>query len=371
MAAREDDRASASDTTGAPLRVLMITNMYPSAPNPVFGVFVARQVAALRELGVDVQLVKNTEWRGGWRSLLKYPLLTLRALLASTTEHDVIVGHYLYPTAWIARLIRRGDTPYMVVAHGTDASSSIGRGLLSRASRRGLRDADAVVAVSSAMADRLHNELGLSVGVDVHVIHMGVDTQAFAPDPIARDSMTWATDRRVMLFTGNLLPVKGPDIAVRAFALLHGRGAADRLVIVGDGPMEDELRNLVESLGLTERVTFAGKLDTKSVAARMAAADVLVMSSRNEGLGLVALEAMACGTPVAATRVGGVPEVFPGSQCGILVEPEDPEALADAVEEILGQGKKHYSDACVRSALVHDVRAKAQEFIEVLREVTA
>ncbi len=364
MEARSERKAS-----GPHIRVLMISNMFPSGPNPVYGVFVARQVAALKSLGVDVHLVKNTEWRGGLRSLPKYLWLTLRALSASALHHDIVVGHYLYPTAWIARIVHR-HAPYVVVAHGTDARSAAGTGLIARLSRWGLLGADRVIAVSSALAEMAHTRLGLPGTDSVSVIHMGVDTEAFQPDPIARAGLGWAADERIALFTGNLIQVKGPDIAVKAFAELADRGVCDRLVLVGDGSMREELQNLVGQLGLGDAVTFAGKIDTASVASRMAAADVLIMSSRDEGLGLVALEAMACGTPVVAARVGGLPEVFPADgSCGMLVEPENPKALAAAAEAILSQGKEQYCDACVQAAAMHDVKVKAGEFLAVLQEV--
>ena len=353
------------------MRVLMVTNMFPSETNPVFGVFVARQLDAIRERGVAVELVANRDARGGISALRKYASLLLRAVGASLRHRpDVVVGHFLYPTAWIARIAARlVHAPYVVVAHGTDVVSAGGPGFLARRTRDAFVRADGVVAVSHALAGRLHDELGLSADTPVHVIHMGVDLALFRPDAVARESLGWSPKDRVVVFVGNLVPVKGPDVLLDAFRSLHAGGGVDRLVYVGDGSMAETLRARTREFGLDDVVTFAGRLDGSGVAARLAAADVVAMPSRNEGLGLVAIEAMACGTPVVVSRVGGVPEVFPGRACGAFVEPDDPRALATALSEVLGNGKERYSAACVSAAALHDVKLKAEEFVAVLEEV--
>lgn len=354
------------------MNVLMVTNMYPSDANPVFGVFVARQVAALRELGVDVRLVANTDERGGARSLIKYISLLVRALLAALRgDVDIVVGHFLYPTAWIASLCARiARAPYVVVAHGTDVSSASGSGFLARRTRAALLGADGVVAVSSALGSRLRNELGVMAETTVHIVHMGVDLDVFRLNPGARESLGWPPAERVVLFVGNLVPVKGPDVLLEAFSALRSRDVTDGLEVVGDGPMAESLRVAAREYGIADAVTFAGRLDSASVALRLAAADVVAMPSRNEGLGLVAMEALACGTPVVASRVGGLAEVFPGAECGAFVEPDDARALAGALEQVLVNGKERYSESCARAVRPHSVRVKAEAFIDVLKEVS-
>ena len=368
--------AAAPGTGGSlgSLRVLVLSNMFPSEGNEVFGIFIARQTRALAERGAWVKIVASPESRGGWRNAFKYGSLYFRAGVAALLgRYDVVVGHYLYPTAAIAQFAANfARVPYVLVAHGTDVTSLASRNdALSRASLAALHDADAVVAVSSALRERLHNELSLPESVETRVVHMGVDTEIFRPDPEARTRLGWSIEERVVLFVGNLVETKGPDLALAAFEKLVATGAADRLVMVGEGPLRHSLEETIGDTGMRDRVTLTGQLGAPEVALYQAAADVLLMPSRNEGLGLAALEALASGTPVVATRVGGVPEVVPESGCGELVEPGSVGALAEAVTRVLGEGKEPYSGACIQASYDNDIRSKADEFMTVLWGVTS
>jgi len=356
------------------LRVLVISNMFPSESNPVFGIFVARHTRALAESGVGVGLVANTQARGGWHNPVKYARLTFRAALAALLgRYDVVVGHYLYPTAAIARLAARvARVPYVLVAHGTDVISvSERRDYAARASREAIPEAAAVVAVSKSLARRIRDEFGLAEDADVRVVHMGVDTSVFRPDPEARGRLGWHEGERVVLFVGNLVRTKGPDVAVEAFMRAREAGTGDRLVIVGEGPMRAELEQLASDRGVSESVHFTGRLGAPEVAMHMAAADVVVVPSRDEGLGLSAVEALASGTPVVAARVGGLPEVVPESGCGELVDPDDPEATAQALARVLASGKDSYSSACKNASVEHSIDIKVREFTNVLWGVTS
>lgn len=357
------------------MRALVITNMFPGPRNPAFGVFVKRQVEALREIGCDVVLVENTEDRSGWRNAVKYASLLARTRRAARAGgFDIVVGHYLYPTAAFARIASAmSGRPYVLVAHGSDVTALAGReDKLARDARGALDRAAAVVAVSGALERRLREELQLSGRVPVPVVHMGVDTRAFCLDSGARAGLEWPADDRIALFVGNLVPVKGPDIALEAFIEAYSDGVLDRLVLVGDGPMSAQLAERARETGVADAVYFAGRQPSEKVAACMAAADVLVISSRNEGLGLVALEALACGTPVVATRVGGLPEIMPRPPCGHLVPAEDPHALARAMAGALSVPEERIGDLpdrCRAVALPHDVLQQAKAFLGVLEQV--
>ena len=212
--------------------------------------------------------------------------------------------------------------------------------------------------------------LAIPERVPVRAIHMGVDLAAFhPPDEDARPDLGWDADERVALFVGNLTHAKGVDVLVEAFAGLAAEGACDRLVLVGDGPERTAVANAADQLGIRDRVELAGVRPREDVAKRMGAADVLVLPSRREGLGLVVLEAMACGTPAVASRVGGIPEVLPAPSCGRLVEPDDAEVLAACVREVLSDGKERYRDPCVDEAARHGAPRMAEDFLDALRDV--
>ncbi len=135
------------------------------------------------------------------------------------------------------------------------------------------------------------------------------------------------------MFVGRLEHVKGPDLALEAFAFIAKAEPAARLVFAGEGALREALQHRATALGLTDRVEFLGYVSDP--ASRLAEAAVVIVPSRNEGFGHALLEALAAGRPVVAAAVGGVPDLLRDGSNGLLVPPEDPDALARAVLRIL------------------------------------
>lgn len=352
------------DSGGSP-RILLVSNMWPGSHDPVFGVFVSRHVRALREAGASVRVVANTDARSsGPKNARKYVALMLRSLGAALRgDYDVVIGHYLYPTAAIAALAARlARAPLVLVAHGTDVRSIQRDGAIARACRGAISRAALVVTVSEALGASLREAAVPDSSARYVAINMGVDTSVFAPDAHARAELGIPAEERLLLFAGKLVPVKGLEVLLDAFAVLREQDAADRLVIVGDGPLAGALRDRARSLGIADRVRFEGQLAQRDVARWMSAADVFVLSSRDEGLGLVLLEAMACGTPCVGTAVGGIPEALaPG--CGLIVEPGRADTLAAAVARVLETGKGNMTAECVRYASTQSVDTQARRLL--------
>jgi glycosyltransferase involved in cell wall biosynthesis len=183
------------------------------------------------------------------------------------------------------------------------------------------------------------------------VVH-GVEAPAAAPgDPAdARACLGLAGDGPVVGTVGNFTAKKDHATLIRALTRMAGDV---RLVLVGLGPAEADLRALVAREGLGERVTFAGSRD--DVAALLPAFDVFALSSRYEGLPIALLEAMAAGRACVATNVGGVPEVITDGEDGVLVAPGDPDALARALTTVL-------DDPARRADLGRRAAARAGDF---------
>lgn len=169
-------------------------------------------------------------------------------------------------------------------------------------------------------------------------IPSGVDLEALtrcAPSrEQARRWLGWSSGSRVVLGIGRLVRVKGFDLALRALAEALGREPALdlRLVLVGEGPEREALAGLAAELGIARQVCFVGA--SSEVPLYLAASDLLVAPSRNEGQGRALVEAMAMGLPVVATRVGGIPSVLRDGECGLLVPPESAGELARAILEL-------------------------------------
>jgi glycosyltransferase involved in cell wall biosynthesis len=348
-----------------PGSILLVTNMYPSERDPVFGSFVQRQVEAMRALGVDVEVVANTDPRSGrLASALKYPRLLARARAAGRRGgFDVVVGHFLYPTAVVARdAARASGAPFVLVAHGTDVRSVASGGRVAEASRRAMDEACLIVAVSEDLAGRVR---ALGATPPVEVCHMGVDTRRFRLLSTARLDLGLDVVERIALFVGNLVEVKNVTVLLEAFARLRAEESCERLVVVGGGPLRAALEARAAELGVADRVAFTGQVAHEELPRWMSAADVFVLPSRDEGLGLVLLEAMACGTPCVGSAVGGVPELVDDS-VGTLVRPGDADALAEGMRIVLERGRGAYEEACRDRAVANEVAAMAGRFLDLI-----
>lgn len=193
-----------------------------------------------------------------------------------------------------------------------------------------------VVAISPAIADELRG-----AGVPparVVTIASAVDPgelEPALPRERTRSSEGLAEDCLLVLCLANLVPRKGIDVLLEALALLADAERV-RLWVAGEGPLRAELEALAGRLGLAQRVRFLGQRADK--ADLLAACDVLALPSRQEGLGVAALEAMAAGVAVVASRVGGLAQAVVDGGTGLLVPPEDPRALAAALQKLCDDG---------------------------------
>lgn len=205
----------------------------------------------------------------------------------------------------------------------------------------------ASIGVSKALVDQMAR-LGFPTE-KLMVFRNGVDIDRFVPENklVSRNrlGLKGAPDRKILLSVGNLVELKGHNIAIQALAELD---TSFQLLIVGTGPERQNLQDLANQLGLADRVLFAGRIENTELKWWYSAADVLVLCSSREGWPNVLLEAMACGTPVVATRVGGVQEIVANPVAGRLMDQRSPEALVDALRALLStfpdaQGVRRYA----------------------------
>jgi glycosyltransferase involved in cell wall biosynthesis len=192
--------------------------------------------------------------------------------------------------------------------------------------RATLRRADAVTACSRYLLNQAQ-ALEPSIARKARVIYNGADLPSDAPAASVCDSI---------LGVGRMVPKKGFDVLLRAMAQCQNVGRSVRLTLIGEGPERRTLESLAHDLGLDGRVDFRGDQKHSEVVRAMAASRIVVIPSRQEPFGLVALEAMTAGKPVVATCVGGLPEVLEGADA-LMVEPENPVALANALASALAR----------------------------------
>jgi glycosyltransferase involved in cell wall biosynthesis len=275
----------------------------------------SRSEREARRLGVPVEPV-------AMRSSVSAPAV-LRAIAALRRCAPDLVHLHTGRANWVGGLAARYLSLPAITTRRMDRKVS--GGLRTRwLYRRGVRHA---VAISGAVRQRLL-DAGVPAG-RTSVIPSAVDPQALraprARGDIRRELGLGEGDFCLLALTA-LERRKGLDVLLDAVALLE---TPPRVLIAGDGPCRAELEARCERLGLTGRVRFLGHRE--DTACLLAACDALVLPSRAEGLGVAALEAMACARPVVASRVGGLAELVHDGATGLLVPPGDPEALARAI----------------------------------------
>lgn len=352
-----------------PLRVLCLSNMWPGPQDPDFGAFVADMCDALRARGLAVEAaVIDRRASGPVRTPAKYAALAARAVRAARRA-DVVYAHFMFPTgAAAAAAARAARIPYVITAHGQDVTN-LARPVLRRATTAALRGAAALVAVSEYLAGELR-----ASGLDLpplHVIDMGVDLARFAPGDRAeaRARLGLTSGGPLVVAVGGLTERKNPLGLLQAFARLRARRPQARLALVGDGPLAGAVDAGARRLGVADAVVRPGAVPHAEVGDWVAASDVVALVSRVEPLGIAALEGLAGGRPVVATRVGGAREVVPDPVAGRVVDPLDPGAIAAALLAVLDDPPS--PQACRAAAEPHSLERQSARITQVLAEAVA
>jgi glycogen(starch) synthase len=260
-----------------------------------------------------------------------------RAMNRDLLEHgtDLVHVHCVSGNGLYAQHASRAlGLPIVVTLHGeltNDATGVYQRStVLPRLLRQLLEEADAVTACSHSVLADAEAFAGVDLSERGHVVHNGVRLEEFDR---AEPSLQ---KRPYLLSVGRLVPQKGFDTLLRAYALLV-KSAIDfpDLVVAGDGPDRVELEALAVSLGVGSQVHFPGSTNRPTTVGLFLGCELFVLASRGEALGIVNLEAMAAGKPVVATRVGGIPEIISDGVNGLLVPPDREDLLADAIRRAL------------------------------------
>jgi D-inositol-3-phosphate glycosyltransferase len=344
-----------------PTRLLIVTNMYPTPDRPQTGPFVALRVAALRERGVEVVVAGPSGYRGN--SLLRHLRIAWRALTARG-HFDGVEAHGVYLAGVLALpAARLRRIPLLAYAHGGDVADYGQRNRVSRALAGWVvRGAAAIVANSGNTAGQVER-----FGATARIVSPGVDMSVFRP--VRSDAERAAVRVRlglseglVALYLGTLSERKGADIFAAALDLAAGAGWSG--VMIGDGALAESITRDHPSVRRLPPTSQA------EVADWMRAADVVVVPSRREPLGLAAVEALACGTPVVASAVGGLKEVVRDGETGLLIALENPDALASALIRLKDRAlRTRLASAAPASVARHDIRAAAAEMAQVWLEL--
>ena len=347
--------------------VIVITNRWPRnlPANEVFEGLPLYRVAmrvpdGSRSAKLNYQLTHRAIRREVNNILRKHEIELLHVQCVSANAHYAV------------NAAKRLDLPLIVTLQGEltmDAGqifqhSAFAQGML----RNALDHAAAISGCSRKTLDDAETFYGKSFGARARVIFNAARTEDFkgvAPYPHPRP---------YVFALGRMVPQKGFDILLRGFALLckESNKACD-LIIAGDGSRLEELKVLARELGIQQQVIFPGKADRKLTSSLFCGCAVFVLPSRaDEGLPVVCAEALAAGKAVVATRSGGAPEVILHNQNGLIIEKEDPEALAAALEKLLGNPAllQAFAERSKALAELFDWSAITTQYVDLYRNVS-
>ena len=364
-----------------PVRVLLFSTLFPSSERPGHGIFVETRLRELlAEFGscVQAKVLAPVPWfystnpkHGDRAAMARSPareqrngldvlhpryavvpkvgmtlaplalaaaaLRAARRLRAEGFDFDIIDAHYFYPDGVAAAIVARVlGKPLLITARGSDINLIAEHALPRRMMLWAARQAAACIGVSQALVNRMR-ELGMAPG-KLHMLRNGVDLQRFHPIPQAEARAAIGHQGQPLLLSvGNLVALKGHDLCIDALAELKASHPGARLLIVGAGPLREQLARHAQERGVAESVHLVGPIPNTELARWYSAADCLLLASSREGWPNVLLEAMACGTPVIGTAVGGVPEIIAAPEAGRLLAERSSQALVAALQTLLDQ----------------------------------
>ncbi len=351
-------------------RIAYVLHIFPKLSET----FVAGELAELRRRGVELRILSllpprqelqhEIIRRAGLADITTYAVAKFADVIREFKPQLLHAHFATEATAKARELSLETGVPFTFTAHGYDIHRKPPADFRERALAAG-----AVVTVSEANAGYIAKTFGVS-RTHVRVIPCGVDTSSFCP--LATDTERSAISVPWIVCVARHVAVKNLGLLLDACVELRWRGVKFRCAMIGDGPLHEELKRTRDELKLSDIVEMPGALEQSDVLQWWQRAALGVLSSENEGMPVCLMEAGACGVPVVAPAVGGIPELVQDGSTGFLAKPNDLNSLADALERLLRDDvlRKRMGEAArLRAEEMFSVRHQAGRLLELWSEV--
>lgn len=265
-------------------------------------------------------------------------LPVLKKIIDDGFDFDLIDAHYYFPDGVAASYLGKSlNKPVVVTARGTDINLIPDFATPRRMILRTANDIAASIVVSQGLKEQM-----VALGVlpeKIHVLRNGVDANRFKPVNREKVKRQLGWKHKTLISVGNLVDLKGHHLVIDAMREL----SEFRLVIIGSGQEEQNLRQRCQAATVADRVEFISNIPQEKLRNYYGAADALILASSREGWPNVLLESMACGTPVIATKVGGTSEIVQSRNAGVLLRDRSPAAIAEGVVDLFSNYPEHTS----------------------------
>ena len=363
------------------MKILAISHLFPNLKETRYGIFVARQLSEICRLGADITVIVPRVWCPGllrhfekwknqdhkcplcrfegietfsvpylrlpgnlynrWSGLAAFGAMKSKALqLHKSRKFDLIYGTDFFPDGdATVRLAKYLKLPAACLCIGVDVNiTAHSSGIIHRHFVRTAKALDGALACGQSVADRIK----AVTGKNPLCVYGVLDLEEFSPvlDKIqARKELDLPPDKTIALYAGYLTKRKGVYELVEAIHRVQKKCSNSLLVICGAGPEETALRRLIREKGMEHKVRMAGEVEPERMNKWMQASDLFVLASHTEGMPNVVTEAMACGLPVIATAVGGLPDAIGDCDGAILVPSENIDDLEKAIVKVIGNNQ--------------------------------
>lgn len=359
------------------MKILVISQMYPSGTTPHFGIFIQREVESLsgyceqkvvvprpwipwkkvsylqdeshkahknihnKSSSIEVLYTTYFPLPGRFFMPIKGLWLFLFNLhkvirMKKGFDFDIIHAHKAYPEGFCAALFKKVfKKPVVISIRGADINKLPTYAFVRPMVRYALKNADSVIAVSKSLK---HRVMALGISEDkVSVMPKGVDMELFKPmdRTEVRKDLDLPREKIIILSVGWLIPRKNPFAFIKAaLSIRHEERNKYLFVWVGEGPLKDKMESEIQEKDIESMFLLAGRVDPFEIPLWMNAADIFVLVSFSEGMPNVLYEAMACGSAVIASNVDGAAEIIEDKQNGVLVSPHDYQQINEQIQAL-------------------------------------